>query len=241
VLCVADRNGFYYVLDRVTGEFLLGVPFVEQNWASGLNSAGRPILTANAEVSSSGRLTKPGSVGGVNWQNQAFDPKSGLIFIPATEGAAVFTKSPNPKRGELGLYPGSAGNDDEPPNPVVRALDAANGEKKWERKEAFLGFDHSGLLATAGNLVFGTSGGFVFAIDSVTGRECWRVFLGGEGNTYAPPISFSQDGHQMIWYRRAGHCSRSDCSSDSRHQVGRAGRERKEYSLNGSAPSGINK
>lgn len=196
VICVANRNGFYYVLDRATGEFLLGVPFVEQNWAKGLDSAGRPILSPNAEVSSSGRLTRPGSVGGINWQNAAFDPKSRLIFVPATEGAAVFTKSPNPRRGELGMYPGSAGNNDEPPKPVVRALDAATGAKKWERWEGASTFDYSGLLATGGGLVFGGSEGFVFAIDSATGKEVWRVFLGGD--TYAAPISFTVDGHQVI-------------------------------------------
>jgi alcohol dehydrogenase (cytochrome c) len=197
-LCVPDRNGFYYVIDRKTGQFLLGVPFVEENWAKGLDSAGRPILTSNAEVTSSGRLTKPGVGGGINWQNAAFDEKSGLIFIPATEGASVFTKSPHPRRGNLGFYPGSsgtAGYNDEVS--VVRALDAATGVRKWEYfpPAGVKEYGYSGLLATGG-LVFGESGGFAFALDSITGKELWRVFLGG--NTYAPPISFALDGHQVV-------------------------------------------
>ena len=201
VICVANRNGFYYVLDRTTGEFLVGVPFVKQNWAKGLDSAGRPILFSDAESSPSGRLMRPGVGGGVNWQNAAFDPKSGSLFIPATEGASVFTKSPSPRRGDLGFYPGSEGGDYvEPEEPVVRALDVATGAKKWERFlpnwKPSLDHDHSGLLATGGGLVFGASGGFAFAIDSATGRELWRVFLGGE--TYAAPISFTVDGHQVI-------------------------------------------
>jgi alcohol dehydrogenase (cytochrome c) len=200
VLCVADRNGFYYVLDRTTGEFLVGVPFVEQNWAKGLDSAGRPILSSHAEVTPSGRSTRPGVGGGTNWQNAAFDHKSGLIFVPATEGASVFTKSENPRRGDLGLYAGSAGGVTEQPDPVVRALDVATGAKKWERfspnwKESFA-YGYSGLLATGGGLVFGASGGFAFALDSATGRELWRVFLGGD--TYAAPISFTVDGRQVI-------------------------------------------
>jgi alcohol dehydrogenase (cytochrome c) len=206
VFCVANRNGFYYVLDRTTGEFLVGVPFVEQNWAKGLDSAGRPILSSDAEVSLSGRLTRPGVGGGTNWQNAAFDPKRGLIFVPATEGASVFTKSQSARRGDLGFYPGSAGGADAPPDSVVRALDVATGAKRWERflpncKESFA-CGYSGLLATGGGLVFGTSGGFVFAIDSTTGRELWRVFLGGD--TSAAPISFTVDGRQVILVS-AGH------------------------------------
>jgi alcohol dehydrogenase (cytochrome c) len=200
VLCVATKNGFYYVLDRITGEFLLGVPFVEQNWAKGLDSAGRPILSSGAEFAPSGRSTRPGSGGGTNWQNAAFDHKSGLIFIPATEGASVFTKSRNAMRGDNGFYTGSAGPWTEPPDPVVRALDVTTGAKKWECfspnwNESFA-IGHSGLLATRGGLVFGASGGFAFAIDSASGRELWRVFLGGD--TYAAPISFTVDGHQVI-------------------------------------------
>jgi len=199
VLCVANRNGFYYVLDRTTGEFLAGVPFVEQNWAKGLDSTGRPILFADAEVTPSGRLTRPGS-GGTIWQNAAFDHKSGLIFVPALEGALVFTKSLEARRADNGYYQASMGVSSAQAVPVVRALDAASGAKKWEYfspdgKES-LANGNSGLLATGGGLVFGASGGFAFAIDSATGREFWRVFLGGD--TWAAPISFTVDRRQII-------------------------------------------
>src|SRR6266849_4319394 len=199
VLCVPDRNGFYYLLDRTNGKFLVGVPFVEVNWATGLDSAGRPILTPNADLTSQGRLTKPGSGGGINWQNAALDEKSGLIFVPATEGASVFTKSVKPRRGNLGFYPGSSGTAGEYDQvSVVRALDAATGVRKWERFAPPGGKEHgySGLLATGGGLVFGESGGFALALDAATGQELWRVPLGGD--TSAPPISFTVDGHQVI-------------------------------------------
>jgi alcohol dehydrogenase (cytochrome c) len=200
VLCVANRNGFYYVLDRTNGQFILGVPFVTQNWANGLDASGRPIPTASAEVSQSGRLTRPSVAGGINWQNTAFDHKSGMIFIPATEGASVFTKSEDPERGDNGFYTGSAGGAQAQPDPVIRALDAATGARKWElplpRWKGSFAYGYSGLLATGGGLVFGSSGGYLFAIDSATGRELWRVFLGGD--TYAAPISFTVDGHQVV-------------------------------------------
>ena len=135
---------------------------------------------------------------------QHLTQKPARSFVPATEGASVFTKSPNPARGDLGFYPGSSGgNYVVPEQRVVRALDAATGAKKWERWEhslrigmESLSIGYSGLLATRGGLVFGESEGFAFAIDSATGRELWRVFLGGE--TYAAPISFTVDGHQVI-------------------------------------------
>ena len=82
VICWPNRNGFYYVLDRVTGEFLAGVPFVQVDWAKGLTSAGRPILADVAKVSTAGIRTRPGAGGGTTWQNPAFDPERGSIFRP---------------------------------------------------------------------------------------------------------------------------------------------------------------
>jgi len=199
VMCWANRNGFYYVLDRVTGEFLTGAPFVEQNWAKGLDSVGRPILAEAADIPRIGRVTRPGVGGGTNFQNAAFDPLRKLVFVPATESVSVYAKSDRAVRQAGGFYNGSAAADLEPLIPVVRALDAATGTKKWERFSPPLSGDYpryGGLLATGGGLVFGASGGSVFALDSTTGHEVWRVFLGG--NTDAAPISFTVNGRQVI-------------------------------------------
>jgi alcohol dehydrogenase (cytochrome c) len=199
VICWANRNGFYYVLDRVTGKFLVGTPFVEQTWAQGLDSTGRPILSEGSEVTTAGRLIKPGVAGGTNWQPAAFNPERGLMFVPATEGASVFTKSAEkqPVRGHQGSYLGSGTSSPVIPLPVVRALDVTTGARKWEYfSPPMKEFDYSGLLATAGGLVFGASGGFMFALDATNGHELWRVSLGGA--TKAAPISFSVDGHQVI-------------------------------------------
>jgi alcohol dehydrogenase (cytochrome c) len=194
VICWPNRNGFYYVLDRVTGEFLVGVPFVEQDWAEGLTSAGRPILS-DADVTTAGRLTKPGVFGGANWQNPAFDPKRGSIFVPATEGSGIFTKLP-PDEIIRPQQVGSGGTMAiDPPTRVVRALDAATGRRKWDYF-SLPALHYSGLLATAGGLVFGASGQVFFALDADSGRELWRVSLGGE--TMASPISFTVDGRQVI-------------------------------------------
>jgi alcohol dehydrogenase (cytochrome c) len=200
VICWPNRNGFYYVLDRVTGEFLTGVPFVEIDWAKGLTSAGRPILADVAKVTTAGRRTRPGISGGANWQNPAFDQRRESIFVPATESSSVFTKLP-PDRviaGQRGVFIGSGWSQSAATTRKVLALDAATGRPKWEYSSPTGGTDnnYSGLLSTEGGLVFGASGGVCFALDADTGREVWRVALGGR--TKSPPISFTVDGGQVI-------------------------------------------
>jgi alcohol dehydrogenase (cytochrome c) len=199
VICWPNRNGFYYVLDRATGEFLAGTPFVEINWAKGLSSQGRPIPVDANTVTEGGRVTKPGVYGGVNWEPAAFNPALGLVFINATEGQSVFTKTAADRviRGDKGFFPGSGGSMIGPINQVVRALDAATGAKRWEYHAPLLeGTGKGGMLATAGGTVFGTSGGSLFALEATTGKELWLVGLGGD--TRAPPISFALEGRQVI-------------------------------------------
>ena len=209
-ICWPNRNGFYYVLDRITGEFLAGAPFVDVTWAKGITSAGRPILSNAAEVSTEGRTISPGIDGGTNWQNPAFDQRRQSIFIPATESSSVFTKLPPNRvtRGENGFLVGSGSSQMEPSTRKVLALDAATGARKWEylalsstdSGSAPIGTQQhapiSGLLSTEGGLVFGAAGGFVFALDADTGGEVWRRSLGG--NTKSPPISFRVDGRQVV-------------------------------------------
>ena len=198
-ICWPNRNGFYYVLDRVTGEFLAGAPFVEVDWAKGLTPTGRPILSDVVKVSAEGRRISPGISGGTNWENAAFDEKWGSIFIPATEGSSVFTKLPADKvtRGRTEKLLGS-GWSTEPVTNKVLALDAATGARKWEYRPPSAGSENgnSGLLSTQGGLVFGASGGALFALDADTGHEVWRRSLGGK--TKSPPISFSVDGRQVV-------------------------------------------
>lgn len=193
----ANRNGFYYVLDRATGEFLHGTPFVKQTWARGLDEHGRPIPADGAVPTRKGALVYPGVAGGTNWQSAAFHPGLGLVFVPATEGASIFTTSP-PEKHEPGALFVASGATTEEFEPMVKALDAATGDRRWEYKPPRtrgVG-GRSGLLATAGDLVFGACEGQLFALDARTGSEMWRVGLGGM--TSAAPISFSLDGHQVI-------------------------------------------
>jgi alcohol dehydrogenase (cytochrome c) len=198
-ICWPNRNGFYYVLVRITGEFLVGSPFVELNWAKGLTSTGRPILSDDVKVTTAGRRTIPGVEGATNWQNAAFDQKRGLIFVPATVGSSVFTKqaSSRPRPEPNGFVFASGYHSTERSSRFVRALDAATGQLKWEyNSTSAAGGEFSGLLSTGGGLVFGASGGFFFALDADTGREVWRVPLGGRSQS--SPISVTVDGRQAI-------------------------------------------
>ncbi len=202
VICWANRNGFYYVLDRVTGEFLLGVPYMDQNWAKGLDSTGRPIPVPEDNSSDTEKLVKPADEGGTNFQNGAFDAQRELIFVPATQTATVFSKALHVTYNAGEFFEGSSGHYLGTPIPFVRAIDVATGKEKWEYSSPSgqhfsMGNNwYSGLLATGGGLVFGASGGSVFALDSATGQEVWRAFLGGD--TRAAPISFTVDGRQVV-------------------------------------------
>ncbi len=205
VILWPNRNGFYYVLDRVTGEYLLGVPFVETNWATALTPTGRPILTDAAKVTTTGRRAKPGINGAVNWQNPTFDPGRGTIFIPAEESSSVFTKTSGAViKTENGPYLASGFSQSESGINEVVALDGATGRRKWQytsptessNAEADRNWSYGGLLSTGSGLVFGASGGVLFALDADSGRELWRLPLGG--TTKSPPISFTIDGHQVI-------------------------------------------
>jgi alcohol dehydrogenase (cytochrome c) len=196
-----NRNGFYYALDRITGEYLVGVPFVETDWATALTPTGRPILKEAAEVTTAGRSTKPGISGGTNWQNPAFDQGRGTIFVPAIESSSVFTKAaPGAYIGRPGgFYIGSGWSEVGSATHEVLALDAATGRKKWRYAAPPTGpngGNYSGLLSTGTGLVFGASGGILFALDADTGREIWRLPLGG--TTKSAPISFTIGGHQVI-------------------------------------------
>jgi alcohol dehydrogenase (cytochrome c) len=205
VICWPNRNGFYYVLDRVTGEFLVGTPFVAVTWAKGLTSTGRPILSDGAEIPAGGRRLSPGSEGGTNWQNPAFDPSRSSIFIPATVSSSVFTKLPADRAARTEPrshqnFVGSGVSQQGSQVHKVLALDPASGAQKWEYVAPsgadLNGKARSGLLSTEGGLLFGASGGFIFALDADNGREVWRRSLGG--TTQSPPISFQVDGRQVI-------------------------------------------
>jgi len=182
----ANRNGFYYVLDRATGAFLHGVPFVHQNWASGLDARGRPIL-APMTHGARGEVVFPSARGGTNWWPPSYDPDVGLTFIPALEqGMTFFPTAVTLPTSEVSFYT------------AVRAVDAYTGKLVWEHRERERTGDStiSGMLSTRGGLVFGAGDGQFFALDAHTGKTLWSA--GIAGTTYAAPVTFSVSGQQFV-------------------------------------------
>jgi len=206
-----NRNGFFYVLDRSTGKFLSGKPFVKVNWASGLDANGRPMITPQP----AGVPTFPGIQGGTNWYSPSFSPSTGLFYLSTWEDYSTIFEGTEAEFKEGTRFTGGAnaapilgadnpgGQRQSPVNTYTEALahggvvaiDPATGEKKWHFEMHDV--NSSGILTTATDLLFvGGREGYFQALDARTGALLWKQSLGGE--IIAAPISFQVDGKQYI-------------------------------------------
>jgi alcohol dehydrogenase (cytochrome c) len=206
-----NRNGFFYVFDRSNGKFLSGHPFVKVNWASGLDSNGRPITTPQPP----GMPTYPGIQGGTNWYSPSYSPHTGLFYVSTWEGYATVFAGVDAEYKEGTRFTGGANTSPIPgaDNPAgirqgpintytealghggVVAIDPSTGEKKW--KYELHDVNTSGILTTASDLVFvGGREGYFQALDARTGNLLWKQNLGGE--IIAAPITFQVDGKQYV-------------------------------------------
>ncbi len=194
----ANRNGFYYVLDRLTGEFLAGKAFATQNWAKELDDKGRPIWNPEAVPSEAGAKVYPDDDGTANWFSPSLNLKTGLFYQNVREKGAIQRRSrvkPIYESGRLFMGASRLPIPGEEPWGALRALDWKTGETRWEFRV------HTppwcGVLSTAGNLVFsGTMEGDFFALDAVSGKLLWRIETGGA--IWANPISYMSEGKQYI-------------------------------------------
>lgn len=192
----ADRNAFFYVLDRDTGEFLTGKPFAKQNWAKGLDDRGRPILVPGMDPTPAGVYVCPDASGGTNWASPSWDPVTQLFYVAARDSCAVYTSvTKEPKPGEP--YVGSGQKEDSNQFPgAIRAIDPETATVRWSFN-LHQGSWAAGVLATAGGVVFAASkDGNLIALDSRAGKELWHYQTGGE--ILSSPISYSVDGRQYI-------------------------------------------
>ncbi|MBM4184935.1 MAG: PQQ-dependent dehydrogenase, methanol/ethanol family [Gemmatimonadetes bacterium] len=196
LVVMANRNAFYYVLDRVTGEFLHGQEYSKQTWAQGLDARGRPIVLPNTEPTLEGTLVWPSLQGATNWFSPSYSPLTELIYVPVRHMGAVYYKGsaeyvpgrPYVAGGEQAITGDDAWG-------YVKALDVRTGALRWEYR--LLTPPWSGVMATAGGLVFGSSNeGNLFALDAETGQSLWDMQAGAPARSN--PISFELDGRQRV-------------------------------------------
>ena len=241
VMLWGNRNGFFYVLDRATGEYLMGKPFIKQTWAVGIDEEGRPIKAPGFWPKPMGGIAvMPGSQGGTNWYPPSYSPRTGLFYMSVWDNYKAISNKSDPGPWVQGqLYNGSnwwAGYGQRAPQSghgdttgrraraatptaaargralpnykteaegygAIRAIDPKTGEKKWDFK--MVDNTESGVLSTAGDLVFGggMDGDFV-ALDAKTGDLLWSVYLGGANSS--GPISYAVNGKQYIVGTGAG-------------------------------------
>jgi alcohol dehydrogenase (cytochrome c) len=195
---MANRNGFFYVLDRATGEFLLARPFVNTTWSTEIDKTGKPIALPGHEPTEAGTVTCPDWYGGTNFMSPSFDPTRGLFFVTARETCARFLSRPASITGVLGdrTMGGTVQMVADPPRAgALRALDAGTGERKWEIRYADAGW--AGVLATAGGIVFsGDHDGNFFAANSQTGQKLFQYQTGAQ--IFGPPTTYAIDGRQFV-------------------------------------------
>ncbi|MGD0957805.1 MAG: PQQ-dependent dehydrogenase, methanol/ethanol family [Candidatus Acidiferrales bacterium] len=199
IVAQADRNAFYYVLDRVTGQFITGRAYAKQTWAKGLDANGRPIEVPNNEPSPKGTLVYPSITGSVNWTSSSYSPLTKLVYVDTRELGAYYFKGHPQMDPANPLDIGGGGGQKlvggDQAYSAIRALESTTGKIKWEFK--MVGDSWTGTLATAGNLVFcADAGGNFFALNAETGKALWNVQLGN--SVRANPITYSVDGKQYV-------------------------------------------
>jgi len=197
LLAVANRGGFFYVLDRQTGRFIRGGPFAKQTWATGLSASGRPIRAPNSTPSAQGTYIYPSANGATNWWPSAYSPLSRLYYVNVEEAGALFVSKDESGSKPGHMYLGGTASYNDPATDTVRAIDPETVTVRWERKNSTAtSAPRGGLLATAGGLLFGSDGARLYALDDSTGKELWSFNAGA--HISAPPMTYRIGDRQII-------------------------------------------
>lgn len=204
LLLHADRNGMFYVLDRVNGAFLAGTPFVYQNWNTGFDRSGRPIAVPGSNSSREGSFfVYPTVGGGTNFQAPSYSPLTGWMYLEYREGGQTYVSTETTyEAGRQYIGRVAAGSQvgpkagEPPPSAGIKALDPETGRTVWDFK-IFQGSLTNGVLATAGNVVFGAvRDGNIVALDAVSGAHLWHFETGA--SMAASPMSYAVEGRQYV-------------------------------------------
>jgi len=199
LLVQANRNGFFYVLDRVTGEFLLAEPFVKKlNWASGIGPDGRPKLLPGQEPTPQGTETCPSMGGATNWMSTAFNPATKLFYVMALEACNIYVKSSAWWEPGQSFYGGGARRvPGETGQKFLRAIDIQTGKVVWEVPQVGSGSSAGGVLSTAGGVLFlGDDSGALAAVDAKNGKPLWHFHTNEAFR--ASPMTYMAEGKQYV-------------------------------------------
>src|SRR4029077_7640812 len=189
LLAQGSRNGFFFLLDRTNGQHLVTAPFIDQTWASGIDSRGRPIAKPEATPTPDGTLLEPGSDRASNWMAPSFDPQTGLFYVTARRIFSIYYLT------ATGKAEGWGGRDRNLyENSTLRALDYRTGKVVWNHEEGD-GESVAGILTTAGHLLFsGDNSGNLLALDPAPGKTLGHLSAGGK--MQASPMTYELDGRQ---------------------------------------------
>jgi alcohol dehydrogenase (cytochrome c) len=201
VMLWANRNGMFYMLDRMTGAFLKGQPFVKVNWADGFDDKGRPTPVPGMAPTKEGTLIYPGNQGGTNWYSPSYSPRTGLFYVPAWENTSTtYVRGETPpgfREGETftGIFPRPGSKiDDEYSS--IQAIDPKTGQKRWTYRLP-VGLTEAGVLTTASDVLFsGGRDGSFFALDARNGKLLWQTNLGP--SVSAGPMTYAVNGKQFV-------------------------------------------
>ena len=200
LLLHGNRNGFFYVLDRLTGKVLVAQPFVKKiTWASGIGPDGRPKLLPGNEPTEEGQLVCPSVAGAANWPSSAYSSATGMFYLFAEESCNVYSKNDEWWQTGKSFYGGATRRApaDNVSGKFLKAIDIQTGKTKWEIPEIGGGILGSGLMATAGGLLFyGDGSGAFIAADSTNGKLLWHFNTGQSFK--AGPMTYTIDGTQYI-------------------------------------------
>ena len=197
VMMWANRNAFFYTIDRATGEFLMGKPFAAQTWAEGLDVNGAPIRVPGLFPTYEGIMVSPPITGGTNWYSPGYSQQTGLFYVTSFDGEQIYFKRDEEyEEGER--FTGGGGRYDQPKDAFhssIRAIDPATAEIQWEFP--IMPRSSAGITTTAGGLVFtGSADGYFFALNAETGEELWNISLGRR--VHSAPITFEAEGKQYV-------------------------------------------
>ncbi len=196
----ADRNGFFYVFDRRTGELLLAKPFVKHlTWASGIGADGRPVKLPGQKPTPQGTKVCPSQDGATNWFSPSFNPATGLYYVQTFEKCSIYTTSDQGEWQSGKPYLGGSQRIAPDPRPqrILRAIDIRTGDIAWELPQPGPGTSWGGTLTTATGLVFvGEESGSLMAVDAVTGRPLWSFQTNQTWK--ASPMTYMFDGRQIV-------------------------------------------